>query len=101
MGLWQAFHFNTKNRYILDETQTAYGFKTHSITKVTHWLSHGAACERTQERYSIIKSLDDIITKDPKAELIGLHDQMLNSETLLLRRYFEHNQYSIFSTSIS
>ena len=27
--------------------------------------------------------MDDIITKDPKAELIGLRNQMLNSETLL------------------
>ena len=27
--------------------------------------------------------MDEIITKDPKAELIGVHNQMLNSETLL------------------
>ena len=51
---------------------------------VTHWLSHGAVCKRTRERYPIvIESLDDIITKDPKVELIGLRNQMLNSETLL------------------
>ena len=86
LGLWKAFHFSTKNRYILDEIQTAYGVKTLNIIKdtVTRWLSHGAARKRTRERYPIIiESLDDIITKDPKAELIGLRNQMLNSETLL------------------
>ena len=63
-----------------------YGVKTLNVIKatVTRWLSHGAACKRTRERYPIIiESLDDIITKDPKAELIGLRNQMLNSETLL------------------
>ena len=86
LGLWKAFHFSTKNRYILDEIQTAYGVKTLNIIKdtVTRWLSHGAARKRTRERYPIIiESLDDIITKDPKAELIGLRYQMLNSEILL------------------
>ena len=63
-----------------------YGVKTLNVIKatVTRWLSHGASCKRTRERYPIItESLDDIITKDPKAELIGLRNQMLNSETLL------------------
>ena len=63
-----------------------YGVKTLNVIKatVTSWLSHGAACKRTQERYPIIiESLEDIITKDPKAKLIGLNNQMLNSETLL------------------
>ena len=86
LGQWKAFPFSTKNRYILNEIQTAYSVKSHNVIKATvmHWLSHGAACKRTQERYPIIiESLDDIIAKDPKAKLIGLHDQMLNSETLL------------------
>ena len=85
LGLWKAFHFSTKNRYILNEIQIVYGVKTLNVIKATVicWLSHGAACKRTQERYPItIESLDDIITKDSKAEL------------------FEHNQYSILSTSI-
>ena len=66
--------------------QTAYGVKTLNSIKatVTCWLSHGAACKRKRERYPIIiESLDDIITKEPRAELIGLCNQMLNSETLL------------------
>ena len=85
LGLWKAFHFSNKNRYILNEIQTAYSDKTLHVIKttVTRWLSHGAACKRTRERYPIIiELLDDIITKDPKAELAGLQDQMLNSETL-------------------
>ena len=86
LSLWKAFHFSTKNRYILNEIQTTYGVKTLNVIKatVTRWLSHGAACKRTRERYPfIIESLDDIITKDLKAELIGLRDQMFNSEILL------------------
>ena len=86
LGLWNALHFSTKNRYISNEIQTAYDVKTLNVIKatVTHWFSHGAVCKRTQERYPIIiKSLDDIITKDLKTELIGLCNQMLNSETLL------------------
>ena len=66
--------------------QTAYGVKTLNIIKATviYWLSHGAACKGTWERYPIIiESLDDIITKEPRAELIGLCNQMLYSETLL------------------
>ena len=74
-----------KHRYILNEIQTTYGVKTLNVIKatVTCCFSHGEACKRTRERYPvIIESLDDI-TKDPKAELIGLRDQTLNSETLL------------------
>ena len=85
VGLWKAFHFSTK-KIILNQIQTVYGVKTLNVIKatVTSWLSHGAACKRTQERHPIIiKSLEDTITKDPKAKLIGLHNQMLNSETLL------------------
>ena len=36
-----------------------------------------------KEHKDIIESLDDIITKDPKA-FIGLHNQMCNSQTLNL-----------------
>ena len=55
--------------------------------------------KRTRERYAIIvASLDDITTRDPKAELIGLRDQ--NASNIFLRICFEHNQYSIFSTLI-
>ena len=92
MGLWKAFHFSTKNRYISNEIQTAYGVKTLNVVKatVTCWLSQGVACKRTQERYPIIiESLDDIITKDPKAVLIGLCNQILNSKTLLQICFFE------------
>ena len=85
LGLWKAFHFSTKNRYILNEIQTAYGVKTLNVIKatVTRWFSHGAACKRTRERSPIIiESLYDI-TNDPKAKLTGLCHQMLNSEILL------------------
>ena len=85
LGLWKAFHFSTKNRYILNEIQTAYGVKTLNVIKatVTRWFSHGAACKRTRERCPIIiESLYDI-TNDPKAKLTGLCHQMLNSEILL------------------
>ena len=80
-------HFISTPRIdILNGIQTAYSVKTLNVIKatVTCWHSHGATGIRTQERYPIIiKSLDNIITKDPKAELVGLHNQMLNSETLI------------------
>ena len=86
LGLWKAFHFSTSNRCILNEIQTVYGVKILNVIKatVTHWLSHDAPCKRTRGRYPIIiGSFDGIITKDPKAQLIGLGDQMFSSETLL------------------
>ena len=86
MGLWKVFHFSSKNRHIFREIQAAYGVKTLAIVKatVTRWLSHGVACKRTRERYPIIiESLDNIISKDPKAELIGIRDHMLNPQTVL------------------
>lgn len=86
LGLWKAFHFSSKNRFILTELQNAYGMKALSIIKaaITRWLSHGAACKRCRERYPlIIESLDDIIVKNPKAELIALRDQMLDGKMLL------------------
>ena len=62
-----------------------YGVKTLNAIKatITCWLD--AACKRIQKRHLIIiiKSLDSIIWKDQKAELIGLCNQMLNSQTLL------------------
>ena len=85
LGLWKALHFSTKNRYILNEIQTGYSVKTLNVIKatVTRRLSHAAACKRTREKCPIIiESLYDI-TNDPKAELTGLCDQMLNSEILL------------------
>ena len=41
----KAFHFSSKNRYIVKEIQLAYGMKTLNVIKVsvTRWLSHGAA----------------------------------------------------------
>ena len=51
---------------------------------VTRWLSHGAACKRCRERYGmILESLDDIITRNPRPELIGHCDEMLNARTVL------------------
>ena len=35
LGLWKAFHFSTKNRYILNETHTTYGDKTLNVIKAT------------------------------------------------------------------
>ena len=46
---------------------------------VRRWLSHGAACKRCRERYGmILGSLDDIITRNPRPELIDYCDEMLN-----------------------
>ena len=59
--------------------------KALSIVKaaLTRWLSHGAAARRCRERYPvIIEALDDIISKNPKAEIIGLREQLLQPITL-------------------
>ena len=57
---------------------------------VTRWLSHGAACKRCRERYSVIvDALNDIISKNPKPELIGYRSQLLDSKTLLQISFLE------------
>lgn len=86
LGLWKAFHYSSKNRYILTEIQKAYGMKALSIVKaaLTRWLSHGAACRRCRIRYpEIVEALDDIVVKNPKAELIGIRDELLKPQTVL------------------
>ena len=81
LGLWKTFHFSSKNRFFLHETQKAYGMKSLNVIKaaVRRWLSHGAACKRCRGRYGmILGSLDDIITRNPRPELIDYCDEMLN-----------------------
>ena len=83
LGLWKTFHFSCKNRFILREIQKAYGMKSLNVIKaaVTRWLSHSAACKHCGERYGMIfGSLDDIITRKPRPELIGYRDEMLNAD---------------------
>ena len=92
LGLWKTFHFSCKNRFILREIQKAYGMKSLNVIKaaVTRWLSHGAACKRCRERYGmILGSLDDIITRNPRPELIGYRDEMLNAQTVLQITFLE------------
>lgn len=92
LGLWKTFHFSSKNRYILREIQKAYGMKALNIIKasVTRWLSHGAACKRCRERYtSILGALDDVISKNPKPELIGYRAELLDIKTLLQISFLE------------
>ena len=87
LGLWKTFYFS-----ILKELQQAYGMKSLNIVKaaVTRWLSHGAACKRCRERYSIIlEALDDIITRAPRPELVGYRDELLNSLTILQISFLE------------
>ena len=51
---------------------------------VTRWLFHGVAFKRCRERYGmILGSLNDIITRNPRPELIGYRDEMLNAQTIL------------------
>ena len=86
LGLWKAFYFTSKNRYILNEIQAAYSVNTLTIFKaaITRWLSHGATCKRCQERYIvIIESLGEVSSKDPKAVLIGVRSQLMWADTLL------------------
>ena len=50
---------------------------------VTRWLSHGAACKRCRERYSVIvEALDNIIVKNPKPELTGYRSQLVDFTTI-------------------
>ena len=45
---------------------------------------HGAACKRCRECYIIIiESLDEIISKDPNANLIRVRSQLMQADTLL------------------
>ena len=86
LGLWKTFNSSIKNRYTLKKIQLAYGMKT----SVTRWLSHGAACKRSCERYSVIVDvLHDIISKNPKPEVIGYWSQLLNSKPLLQILFLE------------
>ena len=51
---------------------------------VTRWLSHSAACKHCGKRYGMIfESLDKIITRNPRPELIDYRDEMLNAQTVL------------------
>ena len=54
-------------------------------------MSHGGACKRCRQHYCIIsESLDDIITKNPKAELIGICEQLLQQDTIIQICFLEN-----------
>ena len=57
---------------------------------VTKWLSQGAACKRFRKRYIVIVDVsDDIISKNPKPDLIGYQSQLLDPKTLLQILFLE------------
>ena len=59
--------------------------KALTVVKVaiTQWLSHGAACKKCRERYSVIvEALDNIIVKNPKPELTGYRSQLVDFTTI-------------------
>ena len=93
LGLWKTFHFSSKNCFILHKIQRAYSIKSLNVIKaaVTRWLSHDAARKRCRVRYGmILGSLDDIITRNPRLELIGYCDEMLNAQTVLQITFLEN-----------
>ena len=70
--LWKTFHISNKKRFILLEIQKAYGMKSLNVIKaaVTWWLSHGTACKRRERYEMILGSLDDIISRNLRPELL-------------------------------
>ena len=74
------------NRFILHEIQKVCGMKSLNVIKaaVTRWLSHGVVCKCCRERYGmILGSLDNTLTRNPRPELNGYHDEMLNAQNVL------------------
>ena len=79
------FHYSSKNRHVLAELQKAYGGKTLQMVKAatTRWLSHGAACKKCGERYSIIlEGLDDLVSENQNAEWIQYRFTLLEEKTV-------------------
>ena len=79
LGLRKTFHFSSKSHFILHEIEKAYGMKSLNVIKApaTRWLSHGATCKHYRERYGmILGSLDKIITRNPRPELIDLSESL-------------------------
>ena len=86
LGLWKAFYYSGKNRYILRPLQEAHGIKALNLVKavVTKWLSHGAASKRCRERYHIIiEAFDDIISTTNNPELVTYRNTLLDTESCL------------------
>ena len=53
-------------------------------------MSQGAACKRFRKRYIVIVDVsDDIISKNPKPDLIGYQSQLLDPKTLLQILFLE------------
>ena len=76
----------------MKKIQLAYGMKTLNIikTSVTRWQSQGAACKRCCERCTVIVDvLDDIISQNPKPELLGHQSLLVDSKTFLEIAFLE------------
>ena len=86
LGLWKVFHYIGKNRHIVKELQEAYGMKALYTVKasITRWLSHGTACKRCRERYTVfVEALDNILIVKPNPETSGYRDTLLSPITLM------------------
>ena len=80
-------------------------FSKHSMSpKLQLHVGFLMAQLKKEHKKDILLSLNHWMTsKAPKTEHIRLRDQMINSDIasdMFIKRCFEHNQYSIFSTSI-
>ena len=70
----------------MKELQEAYAMKALYTVKasVTRWLSHGTACKRCRERYTVfVEELDNILIVKPNPETSGYRDTLLNPITVM------------------
>ena len=100
LPLGVGVHFSSTSRYMLMETQLAYGMKAPNVitASITRWMSHDTGCERICDRGTVkFDALDDIISKNPKPGLIGYRSKLLDSKILLQIPFLE-GELSITNT---
>ena len=103
LGLWKTLHFSSKDRFILHKIQKAYGMKSLNVIKaaVTRWLSDGTACTRCRERYGMILGSLNIITRNPRPELIGQHDMQYISSVHFEMQYISSVHFRAYQDVLS
>ena len=104
VSVWKAMKYSSVKSAVYGEAQMLHGLSKLKLLKAapTRWLSHGEATKRLISRFHpLVDALDSLINKDHKPETIGIRDELLKPDNVLMLLLLADvlvpiNQFSMF-----
>ena len=87
VSVWKAMKYSSVKSAVYGEAQMLHGLSKLKLLKAapTRWLSHGEATKRLISRFHpLVDALDSLINKDHKPETIGIRDELLKPDNVLM-----------------